>query len=45
MLPPETTQTILPLPASPVNVVGRIDNPDGLKSHSAGETVIISLSE
>ena len=33
------------VPASPVNVVGRIDNPDGLKSHSAGETVVISLSE
>ena len=33
------------VPASPVNVVGRIENPDGLKAHSAGETVTIRRTE
>jgi len=33
------------VPASPVNVIGRIDNPDGLKGHSAGEPVIVRQAE
>ena len=33
------------VPASPVNVVGRVDDPDGLKRHEAGETVTIRLAE
>jgi len=30
------------VPASPVNVIGTIENPDGLKAHSAGEPVTIT---
>jgi hypothetical protein len=33
------------VPASPVNVIGRIDDPDGMKGHSAGEAVTIRLAE
>jgi len=33
------------VPASPVNVIGRIDNTDRLKGHSAGEAVRIRLAE
>ena len=29
------------IPASAVNVIGSIENPDGLKGHSSGETVIV----
>jgi len=32
-------------PASAVNVVGRIENPDALKKHRDGETVRITLAE
>lgn len=42
---PMSTSEDEPVPASPVNVVGTIDNPDGLKSHSAGEPVVIELAE
>ncbi len=31
-------------PASPVNPIGRIENPDALKKHGAGETVRITLA-
>jgi len=33
------------VPASAVNLVGRIENPDALKTHSAGESVVIKLAE
>ena len=33
------------VPASPVNVVGRIEEPERLKSHRAGEPVVIRLAE
>jgi len=33
------------VPASPVNVVGRVRNPDGFKRHGAGEQVHIRLAE
>lgn len=33
------------VPASPVNLIGRIENPEGLKTHSAGEEVTIRLAE
>ena len=32
-------------PASPVNPIGRIENPDALKSHAAGEPVRITLTQ
>jgi hypothetical protein len=33
------------VPASPVNVIGRVENPDGLKGHAAGEPVTVRLAE
>jgi len=33
------------IPASAVNVVGTIEKPDALKSHAAGEVVVIRLAE
>jgi hypothetical protein len=33
------------VPASPVNVVGRIENTEGLKAHAAGEKVTVRLAE
>lgn len=33
------------VPASPVNIIGRIENPDGLKGHAAGEAVTVRLAE
>ena len=33
------------VPASAVNVIGSIENPDGLKSHTSGEAVSIRLAE
>ncbi|MGD2175527.1 MAG: cyclophilin-like fold protein [Candidatus Brocadiaceae bacterium] len=33
------------VPASPVNLIGRIEDPDGLKKHSAGETVQIRRAD
>ncbi|MHC4479732.1 MAG: cyclophilin-like fold protein [Planctomycetota bacterium] len=33
------------VPASPVNVIGNIDDPEGLKKHAAGEPVVIELAE
>lgn len=32
-------------PASEVNPIGRIENPEALKKHAAGERVVISLAE
>ena len=32
------------IPASPVNIIGRIEDPERLKQHAAGETVIVSLA-
>jgi len=32
-------------PASPVNLIGRIQRPEALKAHRAGETVTIRLAE
>jgi hypothetical protein len=29
------------VPASPVNVVGRVDNPEGMRRHTSGEAVTI----
>ena len=33
------------IPASPVNLIGRIENPDALKKHRAGETVRIEAGD
>ena len=33
------------IPASPVNVIGAIENPQGLKKHRSGEQVIIKRAE
>jgi len=33
------------VPASAVNVVGSVENPEALKSHAAGETVVIRRAE
>ena len=33
------------VPASAVNLIGRIDNPEALKRHTAGETVVVRLAE
>ena len=33
------------VPASPVNVIGAVANPDGFKAHGPGETVSIRLAE
>jgi hypothetical protein len=35
----------VPVPASPVNVIGTIREPERLKGHSGGETVRIRLAE
>ena len=33
------------VPASPVNLIGRIEDPDRLKGHPGGEQVVIRLAE
>lgn len=42
---PMTTSEDEIVPASPVNVVGTVEDPDGFKSHSAGETVVVKLAD
>ena len=41
---PMSTSEAEIVPASPVNVIGRIENPDGLKKHSANEKVCVRLA-
>jgi hypothetical protein len=42
---PMSTSDDVPVPASPVNVIGTIEEPERLKGHRGGETVRITLAE